>query len=218
MVSDDGLRFMVLPADFSNDDLQGWLDFADARDEMRVLTGMPVVWDEIARLVLRAQVVSLVVAFGLVALMLGGAYRRLRQTFVSLVPILLTVLTLLGFIAASGIQLNLLTAVVSSIVIGVGIDYAIHFVAAIEYARRDGDGYVLRAIDRAGRPIVANALGIAVALSALWLSPLKIHAQISMIMWVGDGDGGHERAHRDSGHASPRGRCRTSDPAPVAAR
>jgi predicted RND superfamily exporter protein len=31
---------------------------------------------------------------------------------------------------------------------------------------------------------VANALGIAIALSALWLSPLKIHAQISMIMWV----------------------------------
>jgi uncharacterized membrane protein YdfJ with MMPL/SSD domain len=46
------------------------------------------------------------------------------------------------------------------------------------------DGYVLRAIDRAGWPIVANALGIAVALSALWLSPLAIHPQISMIMWV----------------------------------
>jgi predicted RND superfamily exporter protein len=165
--------------------LQGWLDFAAARDEVRVLTGMPVVWDEIARLVLRSQVVSLVVAFVLVGIMLGGAYRRLRETFVTMVPILLTVLTLLGFIAASGIQLNLLTAVVSSIVLGVGIDYAIHFVAAIEYARREGDGYVLRALDRAGRPIVANALGIAVALSALWLSPLKIHAQISVIMWVG---------------------------------
>ena len=99
-------------------------------------------------------------------------------------PIALTVLTLLGFLAASGIQLNLLTAVISSIVIGVGIDYAIHFVAAIDNARPDGSGYVLRALDRAGRPIVANALGIAVALSALWLSPLQIHMQVSMIMWV----------------------------------
>ncbi|MFW2338739.1 MAG: MMPL family transporter, partial [Acidimicrobiia bacterium] len=67
---------------------------------------------------------------------------------------------------------------------GVGIDYAIHFVAAIDNARKDGDGYVLRAIDRAGRPIIANALGIAIALSALWLSPLAIHPQVSMIMWV----------------------------------
>ncbi len=184
MVSDDGLRFMLLPADFTTDDLQGWLALADETPEIRVLTGMPVVWDEIARLVLNAQVASLVVAFVLVTVMLYVAYRNWRQTLVSLVPILLTVLTLLGFIAASGIQLNLLTAVISSIVIGVGIDYAIHYAAAIDHARRDGDGYVLRAIDRAGRPIVANALGIAVALTALWLSPLKIHGQVSMIMWI----------------------------------
>ena len=184
MVSDDGLRFMLLPSGFSTEDLRSWLDFAEDTPEVRELTGMPVVWDEIARLVLRAQVVSLVVAFVLVLVMLLVAYRRLRETLVSLVPIALTIMTMLGFVAISGIQLNLLTAVVSGIVIGVGIDYSIHFIAAIDYARADGPGYVLRAIDRAGRPIVANALGIALALSALWLSPLAIHPQVSMIMWV----------------------------------
>ena len=184
LVSDDGLRFMLLPADFSNEDLQGWLDFVDETEEVRVLTGMPVIWDEIARLVLSAQLVSLGVAFLLVFVMLMVAYRRIRETLVSLLPVALTIATLLGFVAVSGIQLNLLTAIVSSIVLGVGIDYAIHFVAAIDNARKDGDGYVLRAIDRAGRPIIANALGIAIALSALWLSPLAIHPQVSMIMWV----------------------------------
>lgn len=184
MVSDDGLRFVLFPGSFDTTDLAGWLEFAESNDEVMVLTGMPVIWDEISRLVVQAQVVSLAVAFVLVALLLAAAYRRLRETLAALVPILLTVSTLLGFIAISGIQLNLLTAVVSSIVIGVGIDYAIHFVAAIDYARAEGDGYVLRALDRAGRPIVANALGIAIALSALWLSPLRTHGQISMIMWV----------------------------------
>ena len=184
MVSNDGLRFMLLPSDFNNEDLQGWVDFVDNHDEIRVLTGMPIIWDEIARLVLKAQVVSLGVAFALVFVMLMVAYRRLRETLVSLVPVVLTITTLLGFVAVSGIQLNLLTAIVSSIVLGVGIDYSIHFVAAIDNARAGGDGYVLRAIDRAGRPIVANALGIAIALSALWLSPLAIHPQVSMIMWV----------------------------------
>ena len=184
MVSDDGLRFILFPADFETGDLESWLDFAEQRDEIVVLTGMPVVWNEIARLVLNAQATSLVVAYVLVALMLALAYRRLRETLVALVPITLTIATLLGFIAISGIQLNLLTAVVSSIVIGVGIDYAIHYIAAIDHARDAGPGYVLRAIDKAGRPIVANALGIAVGLTALWLSPLKIHAQVSQIMWV----------------------------------
>ena len=184
LVTSDGMRFMLLPSGFSTDDLQQWKTFAADTPEIEVLTGMPIVWDEIARLVLRAQVSSIIVAFALVAIMLAMSYRRLRETLVALVPILLTVATLLAFIALSGIQLNLLTAIVSSIVIGVGIDYSIHFIAAITYAQPEGDGYVLRAIDRAGRPIVANALGIAIALSALWLSPLKIHGQVSMIMWV----------------------------------
>jgi len=184
MVSDDGLRFVLLPSQFSTNDLEDWLTYADSSDTVIVLTGMPVVWDEIARLVLNAQIVSVVVAYVLVTVMLLVAYRKIRDTVVALVPITLTLATMLGFIAISGIQLNLLTAVISSIVIGVGIDYAIHYVAAINIARDGGDGYVLRAIDKAGRPIVANALGIAVALSALWISPLKVHMQVSQIMWV----------------------------------
>jgi predicted RND superfamily exporter protein len=184
MVSADGLRFILFPSDFSTDDLAGWVAFAEATPEIRTLTGMPIIWDDIARLVLKAQMTSIIVAFILVALMLAVSYRSLRDTLISLVPIALTIAAVLGFLAASGINLNLVTAVISSIVIGVGIDYAIHFIAAINHARPDGDGYVLRAIDRSGRPIVANALGIAVAMSALWLSPLKIHSQISMVMWV----------------------------------
>ncbi len=184
MVSADGLRFILFPSDFTTDDLEGWVAFAEAAPEIRTLTGMPIIWDDISRLVLRAQMTSIIVAFILVAALLAVSYRNLRETLVSLVPIALTIAAVLGFLAASGINLNLVTAVMSSIVVGVGIDYAIHFIAAINYARPDGDGYVLRAIDRAGRPIVANALGIAVAFTALWLSPLKIHPQISMIMWV----------------------------------
>ncbi len=184
MVSDDGLRFTLLPGSFTTSDLEGWVEYVEATPEVRTLTGLPIIWDEIARLVLDAQRVSILVAFGLVTVMLLIAYRRIRETLASLVPIGLTVATLLGFIAVSGIQLNLLTAVVSGIVIGVGIDYAIHFVAAIDYARPEGPGYVLRALDASGPPIVANALGVAVGLTGLWLSPLAIHPQVSQIMWV----------------------------------
>ena len=118
------------------------------------------------------------------AIMLFVTYRRLRPTLVAIVPLVLTIGALLGFIAASGIHLNLITAVASSIVIGVGIDYAIHFVAAIQHAEAEGPGYVHRAIRRAGRPIVANALGIAIGMTGLWLSPLAPHHHISLIMWV----------------------------------
>jgi predicted RND superfamily exporter protein len=184
MVADDGVRFVLFPADFETEDLRKWVDFAEGSQDVRVLTGMPIVWDEIARLVIDAQTRSLAVAFALVVLMLAVAYRRVRETLVSLAPLVLTVGVLLGFIAASGIQLNLVTAIISAIVLGVAIDYAIHFVAAIDHARAGGPGYVRRAIDKAGRPIIANALGIAIGLTGLWLSPFNIHGYISMIMWV----------------------------------
>jgi len=146
---------------------------------------MPIVWAEIGQLVLEAQMQSLVAAFALVFIMLFSTYRKLSLTMMALIPLALTVALVLGFIAASGIMLNLITAIVSSIVIGVGIDYSIHFIAAIDYARQtNSKGYVYKALEKAGRPILANSLGIAVAMSALWISPLKTHGQISLIMWV----------------------------------
>jgi predicted RND superfamily exporter protein len=184
MVAPDGVRFVLFPGRFTTDELQAWLAWADAEPRVRVLTGMPVLFDEISRLVLRAQVSSLALAFALVFAMLLIAYRRLGTTLTAMIPLALTTAVLLGFIAVSGIQLHLLTAVISSIVLGVGIDYAIHLVAAVEHARPQGHGYVLRALDSAGRPIVANALGIAIGMSALFLSPLKPHSQIAGIMWV----------------------------------
>jgi len=184
LVSDDGLRFMLLPGDFESGDVQEWLDFADASEDVVIISGQPILWDEMSRLVLRAQVGSVVAALVLLSIMLLATYRRLRPTLAAVVPLVLTIAALLGFLAAADIHLNLITAVASSIVIGVGIDYSIHFVAAIDHAREDGPGYVLRAIDRAGRPIVANALGIAIALTALLLSPLRPHHQLTGVMWV----------------------------------
>ena len=188
MVSSDGLRFILFPNEFTAKNIATWQDFVKSNDKVHVITGMPIVWGEVGQMVLDAQLQSLVAAFALVFIMLIAVYRSLRLTLVSLIPLALTVSLTLGFISASGIMLNLITAIVSSIIIGVGIDYSIHFIAAINYAR-DGlegvqQGYVLIALEKVGRPIIANSLGIAIALSALWVSPLKTHGEISMIMWV----------------------------------
>ena len=184
MVTQDGLRFVLFPGEFDSEELQGWLAWADGHELVRVLTGMPVLYDEMSRLVFSAQVRSLSTAFVLVFLMLLVAYRKIGATLQAMLPLALTCAVLLGFLAVSGIHLHLLTATVTAIVIGVGVDYAIHLVAAIEHARKDGPGYALRAIDTAGRPIIANALGVAVGMTALMLSPFAPHTHISLVMWV----------------------------------
>lgn len=187
MVTEDGARFVLFPGPYAPADLRAWLAAAAAAPEVRLLTGTPVLFDYLSRAIVRAQTGSLLLALGLVALMLLVAYRRVGTALLALLPLVLGVATMLAFLAASGIQLNLITAVASSIVIGVGIDYAIHLIAAVEVARRErpfDPGWVRRALASAGRPIVANGLGVPIGLTALWLSPLAPHAQIAALMWV----------------------------------
>jgi uncharacterized protein len=184
MVAEDGLRFVLFPGPHTPADVQAWLAAARQAPEITVLTGTPVLFDGLSRAIVRAQGTSLALAFALVALMLLVTYRRVGTAVVALLPLALGVLTMLAFLAASGIQLHLMTAVAASIVIGVGIDYALHLIAAIEHARGEGPFAVERALERAGPAIVANALGVPVGLSALLLSPLAPHTHIAALMWV----------------------------------
>lgn len=187
MASDAGLRFVFLPGPYGPDDVAAWRRAASDEPLVRILTGTPILFSSLSRDIARAQALSLALAFALVALLLWFTYRRSGRALLALAPITLTVAVVLGFVAARGIHLNLITVIASSIVIGVGIDYAIHLIAAIEHARRqrpDEPGWVLRGLDAASRPILANALGVAIGLTALQLSPLRPHHQISSLMWV----------------------------------
>ncbi|MDZ7706307.1 MAG: MMPL family transporter [Trueperaceae bacterium] len=187
MAREDGLRFVVLPGSYDSADVAAWRVAAAAMPEVRVLSGTPMLFEALSGQIAGAQAGSLGLAFALVALLLWITYRRLGRALLALAPITLTVSVVLGFLAASGIHLNLITVVASSIVLGVGIDYAIHLIAAIEHARRadpERAGWVLRGLRTATRPIVANALGVAIGLTALQASPLRPHHQISALMWV----------------------------------
>ena len=124
MVTKDGLRFILFPGAFGNAEVDGWQAYQSSHSgDVRTLTGMPIIWAEVAKLVLRAQLESLGWAFGLVTILLLGTYRDVQLTLIALIPLALTVGLVLGFVAASGMKLNLVTAIISSIVIGVGIDY-----------------------------------------------------------------------------------------------
>jgi predicted RND superfamily exporter protein len=69
----------------------------------------------------------------------------------------------------------------------VGVDYAVHLISGIYYFRRSGMDdaeSVEAAISSVSRPILANALGLAIGLSVLFFSPIRLHFQAASIMWV----------------------------------
>lgn len=74
-----------------------------------------------------AMLISLPIAIVVTALLALLVMRSLRYALISMVPILLVVAWLYGFMYLADYKINVITAMIAAIAIGVGIDYATHF-------------------------------------------------------------------------------------------
>jgi len=186
-VSDDGLRMMIRTEALTSDDMGRLEDFVGEHPDIRLITGMPVLFNEMNRLVVQSQIRSLGLALVLIFIMLLVIIRKLRAALVALVPIVITITAILGMLVISKFNLNILTANLSAITIGVGVDYSIHLICGIYYFRKWGLGggeSVNSALSSVSKPILANAFGLAIGLSVLFFSPLRLHMQVASVMWV----------------------------------
>ncbi|HEX76707.1 MAG TPA: MMPL family transporter, partial [Dehalococcoidia bacterium] len=186
-ISDDGLRMMIKTEDLDSLDIAKLEDFVAEHENIRVISGMPVLFDEMNNLVVQSQVRSLGLALVLIFIMMLITIRKIGAALAAMLPIIITIAAILGMLSITKFNLNVLTANMSAIAVGVGVDYAIHLISGIYYFRNLGLGGV-ESVDSAltslSRPILANALGLAIGLSILYLSPLRIHMQVASVMWV----------------------------------
>jgi predicted RND superfamily exporter protein len=123
----------------------------------------------------------------LIFIMLWVTLRRITAALAGLVPIVITICAILGMLVMTGFNLDIMTANLSAIAIGVGVDYSIHLISGVYYHRRQGmsrQESVTSALNTVSRPVLANAFGLAIGFSALFFSPLQIHIQAASVMWV----------------------------------
>ena len=173
--------------DLDSVDIDRLEDFVTEHPNIRVVSGMPVLFDEMNRLVVQSQIRSLGLALVLIFIMLLVTIRKLRAALVALIPIVITIVAIMGMLVISRFYLNVLTANLSAISIGVGVDYSIHLISGIYYFRKQGldrRKSIDAALSSVSRPILANAFGLAIGMSALFFSPLRIHMQAASVMWV----------------------------------
>jgi predicted RND superfamily exporter protein len=187
-VSGDGFKMVIKTEELDTDDIARLNEFvAGHHDTIRVITGMPILFNEMNSLVFKSQVQSLLLALVLIFIMLWATLRRVTAALAGLLPIVLTICAIIGMLSMTGFNLNIMTANLSAIAIGVGVDYSIHVIAGIYYHRRRGlnrEDSVTAAITTVSRPVLANAFGLAIGLSSLFFSPLRIHTQAASVMWV----------------------------------
>ncbi len=187
-IAEGGFRIMVKTKGLGSEDVVALDDFvAENQDTIRTVTGLPVLFDEMNQIVVQSQIQSLALALALIFIMLWLILKKISAAIMGLLPVAITILAIMGMLAITGFNLNIMTATLSAIAIGVGVDYSIHLISGIYYYRRQGKNR-LDSVDAALRtvsgPVLANAFGLAIGLSAFYLSPLLIHIHVASVMWV----------------------------------
>ena len=102
------------------------------------LTGVPTLLDQSNRLVADNVLEGLLIAFGLVALLLGALFRSWRIVLIALVPNVLPLMMIGGLMGALGIDLKLSTAIIFTISFGIAVDDTIHFMNRLRWEQQRG--------------------------------------------------------------------------------
>ena len=136
-------------------------------------TGLFVLLTFLIESLLRDQAVSFTIAGVALAVMMLLAFRRPGLALAALIPNVLPILVLLGAMGWLGVPVNIGTAMIASISIGLTIDSSIHYLSAYRRARDDGAD-VAAALDETGRHVgvalVFATLALSVGFSVLCLS------------------------------------------------
>jgi hydrophobe/amphiphile efflux-3 (HAE3) family protein len=138
-----------------------------------VVGGFGVVFTDLVDAMLEGQNESLVVAIVVVFALCVISFRSVTAGLYCLAPLLVGIPVLYGLMGHFGIDLNVVTAMLSSIVVGVGVDYTINFLWRVKASRALGlgiDAAVHRSIVTVGRPILFAALSTSAGFGVLLVS------------------------------------------------
>ncbi len=148
--------------------------------------GMSLIDKEISESVKFGQIYSLLAALGAIILLLTIIFKHAGAGITGSIPLVFAVTTTFGVMGWTGIELNIVTALLSSVSIGLGVDFSIHLFWRIKREMLHSSSSataINRAITGAGRGISINAFSVMLGFSALFLSSFSfIHSFALLII------------------------------------
>jgi uncharacterized protein len=134
------------------------------------LTGANVVSAFLRRRVLRDALVAGVLGFCLVGALLWLDFRNLRDTSLALAPLCIGILWMLGGMAVLGVAMNFMNIFVTTMIIGIGVDYGVHMLHRYRELAGSEPREYTRGLGETGKAIVLAALSTIVGFGSLSLS------------------------------------------------
>lgn len=142
----------------------------------KLIGGYSLIDKELCESVVWGQYYSLLFAFFSIFLLLILIFKSLNAGILGSLPLLLATLCTFGLMGWVGIELNIVTALLSSVSIGLGVDYTIHIFWRImnESQYSTPENAVKNAILNTGKGITINAVSVMLGFSVLLLSSFPI--------------------------------------------
>ena len=151
-------------------------------------TSEEIVGVEISRAIKKSQtsaiVTTILAALVILCIFFWVTKGRLALGFVAVAPIVLVLVWIIGTMALMGIPYNMVTAVITALSIGIGVDYTIHIIHRYEeeFAHlRDPDAAARRTLARTGSALLGSALTTALGIGALLFSSLVPFQQFGLV-------------------------------------
>lgn len=142
-------------------------------------------------LILEGQIKSLVLSLIIIIILLTLMFKKFLLGLIGSVPIVITAVIGFGVMGLLNIPLSTTTALISSIAIGIGIDYAVHFIERYKiYALKTGDKQktMQETMHHSGRAIIFNAIvviaGFMVLLFSVFPPNRNLGALVSLNMFT----------------------------------
>ena len=139
------------------------------------VTGMPYVNAQLDKSLVKSQLTSLIIAVILVIALVSLIFKSLLEGLYASVPIIATIAVLYGVMGLTGIPLNVVTVLVASVAMGIGIDYSIHYITHFNDALKreyELNNAVEEAIMISGKAILINFISVSAGFLILIFSDL----------------------------------------------
>ena len=123
------------------------------------ITGMAIVIRDLIYLVIESSIISIFSSIILICIITSMFFKNFSWGFLSIVPLVTAVLINFGFMGIAGIHLSHVTALLSSVIIGVGVDFSIHYIYQYRRLLKDKvrNGTSNKVINEVGYPIVLDS-------------------------------------------------------------
>jgi len=148
-------------------------ELSEGDSSVEAIGGYGYVRTELANKVLKGTYYSLGIALMIIFILLSLIFRSLKAGLLGILPLSISVLVLFGLMGLTGVRLDVATALLSSVMIGVGVDYTIHFLWRYREERRQNrpaTEAVITTITTTGRGIIFNALSVIIGFVVLIIS------------------------------------------------